>query len=102
MSGAVSAATINRYFALLRVRGSETNISGGVPPSSLSWRSASRKCPASSRSRSRLTSLTEGLAEILSSERKEVEILVPDPRSHLVQEFLVADQQRLSPQRVIA
>ena len=74
----------------------------GIAASSRNWRTASRKCPAKSRSRSRFTSLTEGLAQILSSEREKVEVLVPGPRPHLVQELLIADHERPPLERVIA
>src|SRR5713101_5576590 len=94
MSSAASAATISRYFALLVARGSATNSSRGGWASSRNWRTASRRCPASSRSRSRFTSLTERLAQILSGERLEVEVVVPGPRTQVVQEPFVTHHQR--------
>src|SRR3989441_5660413 len=102
MSSAASAATISRYFALLAARGSTTNASRGGWPSSRNWRTASRRCPASSRSRSRFTSLTERLAQILSGERLEVEVVVPGPRAQLVQELLVAHHERAPLEGVVA
>src|SRR6267142_1041570 len=101
MSSAASVATISRYFALLVVRRSATNSSRGGWHSSRNWRTASRRCPASSRSRSRFTSLTERLAQILPGERLEVEVVVPGPRAQLVQEHLVAHHQRAAPEGVV-
>src|SRR5262245_38379126 len=102
MSSAASGATMSRYFALLVVRGSATNDSRGGSPSSRNCRTASRRCPASSRRRSRFTSLTERLAQVLPSERLEVEVVVPGPRSQLGKERLVARHQRAPLQGVIA
>src|SRR5712691_3369518 len=102
MSSAASAATMRRYFALLVVRGSATNCSRGGWPSSRNWRTASRRCPASSRSRSRFTSLTERLPQVLPGERLEVEVVVPRPRAQLVQERLVAHYQRATLEGVVA
>src|SRR6266704_2182280 len=102
MSSAASVATISRYFALLVVRRSATNSSRGGRPSSRNWRTASRRCPASSRSRSRFTSLTERLAQVLSGEREEIEVLVPGPSAQLVQELAVADHERLPLEHMVA
>src|SRR5213593_671542 len=102
MSSAASAATISRYFALLAARGSTTNSSRGGWPSSRNWRTASRRCPASSRSRSRFTSLTERLTQILPGERLEVEVVVPGPRAQLVQELLVAHHEWAPLEGVVA
>src|SRR6266436_2242778 len=101
MSSAASVATISRYFALLVVRRSATNSSRGGWPSSRNWRTASRRYPASSRSRSRFTSLTERLAQVLPGERLEVEVVVPRPRTQLVQERLVAHHQRAALKGVV-
>ena len=40
-----------------------------------------------------MTSLNEGLAQVLPGEREEVEVLVPRPRAHLVRELGVADHE---------
>src|SRR3989442_6963517 len=94
MSSAAAAATMSRYFALSVVLGSAMNCSHGGWASSRNWRTASRRCPASSRSRSRFTSLTERLAQILSGKWLEVEVVVPGPRAQLVQEPFVTHHQR--------
>src|SRR5918996_3820631 len=102
MSSAASVATMSRYFALLVVRGSDTNRSRGASPSSRNWRTASRRWPASSRSRSRFTSLTERLAQILPGEGLEVEVVVPRACTQLVQERLVAHNQRATLEGMVA
>src|SRR5215831_3848148 len=102
MSSEASAATIKRYFALLVARRSGTNSSREGWPSSRNWRTAFRSCPASSRSRSRFTSLTEHLAQVLPSERLEVQVVVPGASAEFVQELFVACHERAPLERVVA
>jgi hypothetical protein len=62
---------------------------------------ASRRCPASWRIRSRLTSLTEDVSQVLAGEGEKVEVLVPRAGAEVIEKFAVPDQKYLPLERVI-